>query len=84
MSAFRLSNELSIPRNDAQDFINLYFERYSGIRSFVDRTVRSAEELGYVETLFHHRRTIQGINSRNKTEKNAAERVDVNTVIQGS
>ena len=84
MSAFRLSNELSIPRNDAQDFINLYFERYSGIRSFVDRTVRSAEELGYVETLFHHRRTIQGINSRNKTEKNAAERVAVNTVIQGS
>ena len=84
MSAFRLSNELSIPRKDAQDFINLYFERYSGIKSFVERTVKSAEELGYVETLFKHRRVIQGINSKNKTEKNAAERVAVNTVIQGS
>ena len=76
--------ELVVLAHMAGDFINLYFERYSGIRSFVDRTVRSAEELGYVETLFHHRRTIQGINSRNKTEKNAAERVAVNTVIQGS
>ena len=84
MSAFRLSNELSITRKDAQQFIDLYFERYSGIRSFVDSTVKSAEEKGYVETLFHHRRHIQGINSKNKTEKNAAERVAVNTVIQGS
>ena len=84
MSAFRLSNELSIPRRDAQEFINLYFERYSGIKGFVERTVKSAEEKGYVETLFHHRRSIPGINSRNKTEKNAAERVAVNTVIQGS
>ena len=84
MSAFRLSNELSITRKDAQQFIDLYFERYSGIRSFVDSTVKSAEEKGYVETLFHHRRQIQGINSKNKTEKNAAERVAVNTVIQGS
>lgn len=84
MSAFRLSNELSIPRRDAQEFINLYFERYSGIKSFVERTVKDAEEKGYVETLFKHRRIIQGINSKNKTEKNAAERVAVNTVIQGS
>ncbi len=84
MSAFRLSSELQISRKEAQEFIDKYFERYSGIRAFVERCVRSAEEKGYVETLFGHRRAIAGINSRNRTEKNAAERVAVNTVIQGS
>ena len=84
MSAFRLSNELDISRAEASDFIKKYFDRYSGVKDFVQQTVRSAEEKGYVTTMFGHRRTVIGINSRNKTEKSAAERVAVNTVIQGS
>lgn len=84
MSAFRLSNELSISRKEADNFISLYFERYSSIKAFVEKTVKDAEKNGYVTTLMGHRRTIAGINSKNKTEKSAAERVAVNTVIQGS
>ena len=84
MSPFRLSNELGISRSDAKSFIERYFERYSGIRAFVDETVRSCEEKGYVTTMGGHRRSVAAINSRNKNEKSAAERVAVNTVIQGS
>jgi len=84
MSAFRLSNELGIPRGEAQKFIDAYFETYAGVRSFIDKAVREAEERGYSTTILGRRRPIPAINSRNKTEKQAAERVAVNTPIQGS
>ncbi|MCM1321276.1 MAG: DNA polymerase I [Bacteroides sp.] len=84
MSAFRLSNELGIPRGRAADFIKSYFSMYSGIREFMDETIRQAEKTGFVETIFGRRRYIQTINSRNKAEKAAAERIAVNTPIQGS
>jgi DNA polymerase-1 len=84
MSAFRLSNELGIPRGDAQKFIDAYFETYSGVRTFIDKAVKEAEEKGYSTTILGRRRPIDAINSRNKTEKQAAERVAVNTPIQGS
>ena len=84
MSAFRLSNELGITRSEAKEFIDKYFQRYSGVRQFVESTVKSAEEKGYVSTYWGHMREITGINSRNKTEKAAAERTAVNTVIQGT
>lgn len=84
MSAFRLSNELGISRSDAAAFIDRYFERYGAIRKFVEKCVKKAEEDGAVTTLFGHRRRIPGIRSVNKTEKKAAERVAVNTVIQGT
>jgi DNA polymerase-1 len=84
MSAFRLANELSISRTDAANFIEAYFKTYSGIRTFIDELVRKTEETGYASTIFGRRRTIAAINSRNKTEKAAAERVAVNTPIQGS
>ncbi len=84
MSAFRLSNELDIPRARAQDFITQYFTTYAGINAFMEETVRKAEETGCVETIQGRRRTIQAINSGNKMEKSAAERVAVNTPIQGS
>lgn len=84
MSAFRLSNELGITRSEAQEFINKYFQRYSGVKKFVEDTVKSAEEKGYVTTYWGHMREIVGINSRNKTEKAAAERTAVNSVIQGT
>lgn len=84
MSPFRLSNELGISRADAKSFIERYFERYSGIKAFVDKTIKDCERDGYVKTMGGHIRAVPQINSRNKNEKSAAERVAVNTVIQGS
>ena len=84
MSAFRLSKELGISRSDAQSFITKYFDRYSSVRSFVEKTNAFASEHGYVLTDGGHRRDVLGINSSNKVEKAGAERVAVNTVIQGT
>ena len=84
MSAFRLANELNITRTEAANFINAYFNTYSGVRSFIENTIKKTEKCGYVTTISGHRRYIPTINSRNKTEKAAAERIAVNTPIQGS
>jgi DNA polymerase-1 len=84
MSAFRLSNELNISRTSATEFIAAYFNTYAGIRRYIDRLIKKTEDLGYASTLLGRRRYIPAINSRNKTEKAAAERVAVNTPIQGS
>jgi DNA polymerase-1 len=84
MSAFRLAGELNISRGDATAFIAAYFKTYSGIRRYIDSLVRKTEETGYASTIFGRRRYIPAINSGNKTEKAAAERVAVNTPIQGS
>ncbi|WP_428770618.1 DNA polymerase I [Treponema sp. HNW] len=84
MSAFRLSNELGIPRTAAKNFIDSYFATYAGIQEFIRQTVETAEKKGYVETLMGRRRMIPAINSKNKTEKAGAERIAVNTPIQGS
>ncbi|MGI5173699.1 DNA polymerase I [Treponema sp. OMZ 840] len=84
MSAFRLANQLGIPRSKAQEFIDSYFATYSGIREFIHTTIEKAEQTGYVETIMGRRRLIAGITSKNKTEKAGAERIAVNTPIQGS
>lgn len=84
MSPFRLSGELGITRSDAKNFIEKYFARYSGVKAFVESSVKSAEEVGFVKTMHGHIRVVQGINSKNKNEKAAAERVAVNTIIQGT
>ncbi|HUX37544.1 MAG TPA: DNA polymerase I, partial [Rectinemataceae bacterium] len=84
MSAFRLSNELKIPRSEAQSFIDAYFATYSGVGAFIRSTVAGVEKTGYATTILGRRRPIRSINSGNKTEKAAAERVAVNTPIQGS
>jgi len=84
MSAFRLSRDLRIPRAEADGFIARYFETYQGVNEFIAKTVREAEANGFVTTITGRRRQILGIGSRNRTEKNAAERVAVNTRIQGS
>ncbi|MDR0561129.1 MAG: DNA polymerase I [Spirochaetaceae bacterium] len=84
MSAFRLAGELGISRTDAAAFIEAYFKTYSGIRRFIDDLIKKTERLGYASTIFGRRRYIPSINSQNKTEKSAAERVAVNTPIQGS
>ena len=84
MSAFRLSNELSIPRARADEFIRAYYNRFRGIKNFKEKTIRSAEQTGYVTTLLGRRRPVPEINSRNRTEKAAVERIAVNTPIQGT
>jgi len=84
MSAFRLANELNISRTEAQNFITAYFNTYSGVRKFIEETIKKTESQGYVTTISGRRRYIPTINSRNKTEKSAAERIAVNTPIQGS
>lgn len=84
MSAFRLSNELSIPRKEAESFIQTYFGTYSGIRRFIDETVAQAERTGEVRTLLGRPRPLPDINNRNRTVKSGAERVAVNTPIQGT
>lgn len=84
MSAFRLSNELGISRSDAAGFISMYFERYSGVKQFVEKVTEEATKSGYIKTKFGHIRDVIGINSANKTEKAAAERVAVNSIIQGT
>ncbi len=84
MSAFRLARDLGISRTQASQFIENYFAQYSSVDSFIKETIRKAEENGYVETLFGRRRPIMNINSRNKLEKSAAERIAVNTPVQGS
>ncbi|NVP24097.1 DNA polymerase I [Treponema phagedenis] len=84
MSAFRLSNALRIPRRQAADFIETYFKTYSGVHIFMEELKESARRKGYVETLMGRRRYIYAINSANKLEQAGAERVAINTPIQGS
>lgn len=84
MSAFRLANELRIPRGQAASFINMYFETYSGVSRFIAETKEKAAETGYVTTLMGRKRRIRGIRSENKLELSGAQRVAVNTPIQGS
>lgn len=84
MSAFRLSRDLQIPRKEADMFLDAYFATYPRIKGFIDETVAEAERTGYVETLLGRRRYLRSITNRNRTVKMAAERVAVNTPIQGS
>jgi len=84
MSAFRLSNQLKIGRREAAAFIETYFNTYSGVKNFIDNLITQTEASGFVTTIFGRRRGIPTINSANRTEKAAAERVAVNTPIQGS
>ena len=84
MSAFRLSNELGIPRKQAQATIDAYFERYPQVRTYMDDSIEKAKSRGYAETLFGRRRPIYGLSAKNRIERNAAERIAMNTPIQGS
>jgi DNA polymerase-1 len=84
MSAYGLSQGLKISKSDADRFIKTYFQRYSGVDAFLKETIRQAEQTGYVRTLLGRRRRVAAITSRNKTEKSAAERIAVNSPIQGT
>jgi len=83
-SAFGLANQLGIASGDAQATIDAYFERYQGVRRFLDRTIEEARRQGFVRTLLGRRRYLPDLASRNRALKNAAERMAVNSVIQGT
>ncbi|MEP1593512.1 MAG: DNA polymerase I, partial [Halieaceae bacterium] len=84
MSAFGLAKQLHLGRNEAQLYIDRYFERYPGVADYMDRTRALAREQGYVETLFGRRLYLPEINARNKMRAQAAERTAINAPMQGS
>ena len=84
MSAFRLANDLGISRTQASQFIQNYFTMYADVDRFIKETVSQAEKTGSITTIMGRTRPIFGINSVNKVEKAAAERIAVNSPVQGS
>lgn len=84
MSAFRLASELNISRTEAKGFIDRYFETYSSVKKFLDDTKENARVNGYVETITGRRRYIPEIRSSNKMVLQGAERIAINSPIQGS
>ena len=84
MSAFGLAKQLDIGRGEAQDYIALYFNRYPGVREFMDRTRASAKERGFVETVFGRRLYLDNINARNQGLRAGAERAAINAPMQGT
>jgi DNA polymerase-1 len=84
MSAFGLARQLQIGRKQAQEYIDLYFERFAGVQAFMNNTRTAAAESGYVETLFGRRLYLPEINDRNAMRRQAAERTAINAPLQGS
>ncbi|MBR0573964.1 MULTISPECIES: DNA polymerase I [Pasteurellaceae] len=84
MSAFGLSNQLGISRNDAQNYMDLYFKRYPNVQQFMLDIKQKAAEQGYVETLLGRRLYLPEIQSSNQMRKKAAERVAINAPMQGT
>jgi len=84
MSAFGLARQLGIQRNEAQEYVDLYFSRYPGVKAYMDQTRHSAREAGFVETLFGRRLYVPEINSRNAQRRQAAERTAINAPMQGT
>ena len=84
ISAFGLSQRVQISRGEAKDIIDNYFTQFPGIKTYMDSTIQSARDLGYVETITGRRRNLRDINSRNATVRGFAERNAINAPIQGS
>ena len=84
MSAFGLAKQLGIPRGEAQEYMNKYFERYPGVMQYMEDTRSAAAEKGYVETIFGRRLYLPEITSRNGMRRKAAERAAINAPMQGT
>ncbi|MES0328334.1 MAG: DNA polymerase I, partial [Gammaproteobacteria bacterium] len=84
MSAFGLAKQLGIGRYEAQDYVNLYFERYPGVKNYMDSTREKAAEQGYVETVYGRRLYLPEINARNAQRRQYAERTAINAPMQGT
>jgi DNA polymerase-1 len=81
---FGLAQQLGIDRKEAELYIRRYFERYSGVREFIDRTIEEVRRSGVAKTLLGRRRPIPDMQSRNPTARGFAERTAVNTPLQGT
>jgi DNA polymerase-1 len=84
MSAFGLAKQLDISRREAQEYVNLYFDRYPGVKAFMDNIRETAREQGYVETVFGRRLYLPEINARNAQRRQYAERTAINAPMQGT
>ncbi len=84
LSAFGLAQTLGISREDAQAFIDAYFNRYQGVRAWIDRTLEEVRRLGHTRTLFGRLRQIPDIHSKDYTLRSFAERTAINSPIQGT
>jgi DNA polymerase-1 len=84
MSAFRLAKDLGIPQKKSRQIIEHYFQRYKGVRSYVENITEKGREQGYVTTLFKRKRFLPDLRSRNRNIRQFAERTAINTPIQGS
>lgn len=84
MSAFGLARQIGVGRKEAQEYIDIYFERYPGVRDYMERTRDVAAKQGYVETLFGRRLHLPEINSSNGMRRQAAERTAINAPMQGT
>lgn len=84
MSAFGLTRQLGIPRHEAQDYLDTYFEKYTGVRKYMDSTKELAKKNLYVETILGRRLHVAEINASNGLRRQAAERAAINAPLQGS
>ncbi|MDH5241311.1 MAG: DNA polymerase, partial [Gammaproteobacteria bacterium] len=84
MSAFGLAKQLGISRGEAQEYVNLYFDRYPGVKAFMDAIRDRASKDGYVETVFGRRLYLPEINDRNANRRQYAERTAINAPMQGT
>jgi DNA polymerase-1 len=84
MSAFGLGKQLGLERGEAQMYVDRYFERYPGVRRYMDETRAGARRLGYVSTVFGRRLHLPDINSRNNQVRQYAERSAINAPMQGT
>ena len=84
ISAFGLSEDLSISRKEALDYINRYFETYPQVKAFLDGLIVDAKEMGYVKTMFNRRRPVPELKSANFMQRSFGERVAMNSPIQGT
>ena len=84
MSAFGLAKQLGIARKEAQDYVERYFERYPGVRRYMEETRKRAHEKGYVETVFGRRLYLPELKSRNPQQRQYAERTAINAPMQGT
>ncbi|MCH7691753.1 MAG: DNA polymerase I, partial [candidate division Zixibacteria bacterium] len=84
VSAYGLSQQSELNLEQSKEFIEMYFKRYSGIRKYMDETIAFAKEKGYVTTMFNRRRLIPQINDKNYVVRQNAERVAINTPLQGT
>lgn len=84
MSAFGLAKQIGVGRNQAQEYVDLYFERYPGVKSYMDNTRADAADAGYVETIFGRRLYLPDIKAKNGQRRQHAERTAINAPMQGT